>query len=364
LQQKDAIYANFESLGLDPVIFKAGKSGKIPYGRLKKYYRDANGNGVTHVKDTTKATANANEMHRYFYHSDHLGSSSYISDASGEVYQHFEYFPFGETFYESRHDHQRTPYLYNGKELDKETGLYYYGARYYDPKISMFYGVDRFAEKYYDLSPYQYGANNPLKFIDINGDSLNIAPEHRGQLGKDLTNTFGDKTSNFSYSESGNLIYNGNANEDFEGKQLDAFNGINKVMSSKQNIELQYADKHTNADGVTIDVVDDTGGGLYEPAQNMIVVSPNATDVDVIKDNFMDILNRNSTNVKQNTTSVLFHEIGEVNEGTTSGLRGGVIDYENIVREIIGLPNRPYDEHHSHTIKTTRGDVNDYINKK
>lgn len=40
---------------------------------------------------------------------DHLGSSSYITDASGEVYQHFEYFPFGETFYESRHDHHRTP---------------------------------------------------------------------------------------------------------------------------------------------------------------------------------------------------------------------------------------------------------------
>ncbi len=122
---KDAIYANFEALGLDGAVFTAGKSGKTPYGQLKKYYNKQNGDGATHVKDTTKETANANEKFRYFYHPDHLGSSSYITDASGEVYQHFEYFPFGETFFEDRHDHHRTPYLFNGKELDKETGLYY-----------------------------------------------------------------------------------------------------------------------------------------------------------------------------------------------------------------------------------------------
>jgi len=71
-------------------LIQLEKSGKIPYGQLKKFYRDENGDGVTHVKDTTKATANAIEKFRYFYHPDHLGSSSYITDASGEVYQHFE----------------------------------------------------------------------------------------------------------------------------------------------------------------------------------------------------------------------------------------------------------------------------------
>ena len=58
--------------------------------------------------------------------------------------------------------------------LDEETGLYYYGARYYDPKISMFYGVDPRAEKYYNLSPYNYVDNNPLKYIDPNGDTILI----------------------------------------------------------------------------------------------------------------------------------------------------------------------------------------------
>ncbi len=53
------------------------------------------------------------------------------------------------------------PYLYNGKELDRETNLYYYGARYYDPKISIFVNVDPLAEKMPNYSPYNYTLNNP-----------------------------------------------------------------------------------------------------------------------------------------------------------------------------------------------------------
>jgi RHS repeat-associated protein len=48
-----------------------------------------------------------------------------------------EYFAFGETFVEEHSNTWRTPYLFNGKELDDETGLYYYGARYYDPVTSV-----------------------------------------------------------------------------------------------------------------------------------------------------------------------------------------------------------------------------------
>ncbi len=196
LQQKESIIGNFEGLGLEGVVFTAGKSGKTPYGQLKKYYREQNGDGATHVKDTTKATANADEKFRYFYLSDHLGSSSYITDASGEVYQHFEYFPSGETFYEARSDHQRTPYLFNGKELDKETGLYYYGARYYDPRISIWYGVDPMTEKYPALSPYAYTANNPIRFIDSDGEDIVIAGENNSSV--TLTTDMIDITVNAS----------------------------------------------------------------------------------------------------------------------------------------------------------------------
>ncbi|MCE1168185.1 MAG: RHS repeat-associated core domain-containing protein [Sphingobacteriia bacterium] len=60
-------------------------------------------------------------------------------------------------------------YKFNGKELDQETGLYYYGARYYDPKGSLWLSVDPLTDEYKYLSPYCYAVNNPISFIDPDG---------------------------------------------------------------------------------------------------------------------------------------------------------------------------------------------------
>jgi RHS repeat-associated protein len=97
------------------------------------------------------------------------GSTSYITDANGEVYQHLEYFAFGETFVEEHSNTWRTPYLFNGKELDDETGLYYYGARYYDPVTSVWQSVDPDQSDYPFWSAYNFTMNNPVNCIDPNG---------------------------------------------------------------------------------------------------------------------------------------------------------------------------------------------------
>ena len=72
----------------------------------------------------------------------------------------------------------KTPYKFNGKELDAETGLYYYGARYYDPKISLWLGVDPLMEKYPGWNPYNYTLNNPLRYIDPTGESTTNPDEY------------------------------------------------------------------------------------------------------------------------------------------------------------------------------------------
>jgi RHS repeat-associated protein len=106
---------------------------------------------------------------RYFYHHDHLGSSSYLTNQLGNITQHVEYIPFGEVFVEERNDKWNTPYLFNGKELDEETGLYYYGARYLDQKLSIWLSVDPLAEHSPDKTPYHYCSNNPINRTYPNG---------------------------------------------------------------------------------------------------------------------------------------------------------------------------------------------------
>ena len=133
------------------------------------------------------------EKMQFYYHPDHLGSSSYITNLEGEVVQHIEYVPFGEVFVEERNNIWNTPYLFNAKEFDEETGLYYYGARYYDPRVSLWISVDpisnfdpRNSENYIDgqhnggfynslnLFPYEYCYQNPIRLIDPNGKQVDI----------------------------------------------------------------------------------------------------------------------------------------------------------------------------------------------
>jgi RHS repeat-associated protein len=118
-------------------------------------------------------TGNGNfeEVLRYFYHSDHLGSVSYITNSRGEPTQFISYLPFGEVFAEQHNDWD-SPYKFNAKELDVETGLYFYGARYYDPKVSSWLSVDPLLEEFTGSSPYIYCENNPVIYLDPDGRKL------------------------------------------------------------------------------------------------------------------------------------------------------------------------------------------------
>ena len=86
--------------------------------------------------DTTKEET-------FFYHSDHLGSTSYITDEHANITQYDAYLPYGELLVDEHSSSEELPYKFNGKEMDAETGLYYYGARYMNPVASLWYGVGR-----------------------------------------------------------------------------------------------------------------------------------------------------------------------------------------------------------------------------
>ncbi|HRZ41718.1 MAG TPA: RHS repeat-associated core domain-containing protein, partial [Bacteroidales bacterium] len=116
------------------------------------------------------ASQNNTENNWYIYHSDHLGSSSFLTDASGDPTQHLQYLPFGENYIEQRAPTDYyTPYTFSAKERDLETGYSYFGARYYDPNVSVWISVDPMADILSWLSPYNYCELRPLRLIDPTG---------------------------------------------------------------------------------------------------------------------------------------------------------------------------------------------------
>ena len=142
---------------------------------------------------TRAGEAGTNERMQFYYHPNHLGSSIYITNLAGEVMQHIEYVPYGEVFIEELELTRKsaaagkancnniwnTPYLFNdcanegrdkhacsmssaanrrvelnAKEFDEETGMYYYGARYYNPRLSIWLSNDSEEDKHPNSTTY------------------------------------------------------------------------------------------------------------------------------------------------------------------------------------------------------------------
>lgn len=130
----------------------------------------------------------------YFYHPDHLGSSHTVTNMDGAVVESTEFYPFGMPRYEERNDFDST-YKYTGKELDKESGLMYYRARYYDGVAGRFVsvdplyvevdGVDDYICEKFVLNPqqaniYSYAQNSPINFVDPLGLDVISVVRHIG----------------------------------------------------------------------------------------------------------------------------------------------------------------------------------------
>jgi RHS repeat-associated protein len=100
-----------------------------------------------------------------YVHADHLGSSVKLTDESGQVIQTIAYDPYGESVLSE--GAEEPAYQYTGQEKDAETGLYYYGARYYDAELGRFIQADVLLD---GLNRYAYGHNNPVKYVDPTGN--------------------------------------------------------------------------------------------------------------------------------------------------------------------------------------------------
>ncbi len=130
---------------------------------LARFYIFANGKRVCEVESATGTT--------HYSHGDHLGSSSVLTSAAGVETRHWEYSPFGRERFGTTQPFA-VSHRFTGQVLDDETGLYYYGARYYDPNLGRFIQPDTVISDLANpqaLNRYAYALNNPLKYTDPTG---------------------------------------------------------------------------------------------------------------------------------------------------------------------------------------------------
>ncbi|MBN2754658.1 MAG: hypothetical protein JXR81_07305, partial [Candidatus Goldbacteria bacterium] len=150
----------------------------------------------------TSGTGNNDTFtYTYFYHTDHLGSNTYLTDNTGAIQEHVEYTPWGESWWEPQSVNLELPgYKFTGKEQDL-TGLYYYGARYYDPQVSLWQSVDPILDRYLpvlgneknnlpgmggvfrttNLNLYIYGGLSPMTVIDPDGREITISEQRNNK---------------------------------------------------------------------------------------------------------------------------------------------------------------------------------------
>jgi len=211
----------------------------------------------------------------YFYHPDHLGSSSLITDVSGDIVQHVEYVPFGGTFIDERRTTSswHTPFLFSGKERDEETGLLYVSQRYQDEKYGIWYSVDQLAEKYPNVSSYVYCMNNPVKYIDPDGRDAKVTVKDNnivvkaniilfsksGKIDEKVINSYKEQVEknwtkdengkNRTYSQDGkkyNVVFDINVSSgssDLSNENNRDYNGVNNYIEVIQGNDYSFRSK-------------------------------------------------------------------------------------------------------------------------
>jgi len=194
----------------------------------------------------------------YYYHPDHLGSSTYVTDANAKRYEHIEYFPFGETWVEESSNTWRTPYLFTSKEMDPQTKLYYYGARYYDPRTSVWQSADPILGKYLptgdkeqdanlpgmggvlnasNLGLYTYSQQNPIKLIDPDGYAVFDSADDLMAAGKAVVADPSVQASgSTTWCNKGvGLIEERGGNTDYQGTVPGQYMKANKIVAKLQD---------------------------------------------------------------------------------------------------------------------------------
>jgi len=205
---------------------------------------------------------------RNYFVKDHLGSirqTIYKNDFS--IVNKQDYTPFGEEFFTVTN--LPAKYKFTEKERDLETGLDYFGARYYNSKTALWLSVDPLAEKYHGWSPFNYTVGNPLRLIDPDGESS--------------IKFDGTKNRIWLYSNEGKLIASfrahNNVTNSSQGKWEDGLYEVSSLTKTRSYMHGEATDKNG--------IKKDSKNGSY--GKNGIILAKSFTQTDKKKRNGMGI---------------------------------------------------------------------------
>jgi len=278
---------------------------------------------------------NPNEQTRYeyYYHTDHLGSTTYLTDRDGKLKEHIEYTPWGEGWIEQSQGFPTDylPYKFTGKELDA-TGLYYYGARYYDPRISMWLSADPALGRYLqaggkatsegvfnskNLGLYTYCHQNPLIYLDPDGNDVILLNESKAVIGcgHNAVLVGNDKNGWTYFGKEGlnnNLFVSYKTLDDFkkseQAQKYDRAYGVNTseaqdnamIEYGKENVNSNYslieAGKTDNCADLSADIIQAGNKVIDKDAKNVYISKPKVFGATVPNFQYMGFKNGNKEN--------------------------------------------------------------------
>ena len=150
-------------------------------------------------------------------------------------------------------------FTFSAKERDVETGLSYFGSRYYSSDLSIWLSVDPMASKYPGLSPYVYCANNPVKLVDPNGETVIVSGDGAEEVVNQLNNVT-SKNFTLDLNENGEMVCFGKAKTRTDRLIKKAINSNKETVNIVANNSNEFTDRNDEKHSYS---QDDSGGGFY-----------------------------------------------------------------------------------------------------
>ena len=272
----------------------------------------------------------------YFYHSDHLGSASWITNSQGQAVQYIHYMPYGELWLNQQANSYDERFKFTGKERDTESGYDYFGARFYLSLLGIWLSPDPLLDKYPEISSYAYCKWNPVKNVDPDGKRIVVGTWYGRVLAKLGVNNFERQTMTYL--------------KELKGMSPILNTAISKMEDSKTITISIYPMSQYDGDknkGVTTSKTTIMGekkdSEIYYDSNNGFLVDGDYSSPQAILAHELGHAENNmeGTSIKYNQEKARQGDAIEIQKGNLNEQKS--IFYENIVRENQGDNARPYE---------------------